>query len=94
MTPHPVCQAELTRLVQEPSFVFLSDTRYQRGDLLSGVVVLDLETPLAATDLVVCVTGRATCEFVQTTSHEVSTMMETSVSTITSTKRSSFEVCS
>ncbi len=86
------CQAELTRLVQEPSFVFLSDTRYQRGDLLSGVVVLDLESPLEATDLVVCITGRAVCEFVLTTTHEAETVMETAVSTISSVKRRSFEV--
>jgi hypothetical protein len=45
--------SELTRCIREPFFVFISSSAFQPGDYMSGVAVLELETPLAAKEVVV-----------------------------------------
>ncbi len=81
-------------VVSEPFFVFLSDTRYEAGDLLSGVVLLDIEAPLAYKDILVTIKGVATAEFVIAHRQDITAGVEQVSSVVYKTETAKEEVYS
>lgn len=52
-------RGQLLRCVTETFFVLLVAAKFKPGDLVSGIVVLDIDAPLAVDEIVVSVRARS-----------------------------------